>query len=58
MICSEWNNDAKLREITNIFLATGYPEVIIKTNIRLIISMFNEIKTSGPPKCHLYMRLF
>lgn len=40
-ICSECKVDAELREITNILLANGYPEGLIKTNIRLTISKFN-----------------
>lgn len=57
MMCSECKFDAELREITNIFLINGYPEGIMKTNIRLKISKINEIKTLGRPKCHVYMRL-
>lgn len=38
-----------------IFLANGYPEGVIKTNIRLKIS--NEIKIFSLPTCPVYMRL-
>lgn len=54
--CSKLKPDAKLMKIT-IFFDRGHPKSVIQTNIRLIISKFNEIKTLGSTKCHVYVRL-
>lgn len=57
VICSECKLDAQLKQITNIFLANGYPESVMLRSIRLKICKYNRIKIFSPPKCPLYFKL-
>lgn len=57
MLCSKCKLDAELKQINTIFLAHGHPESVIKTNIKLKISKFNETKTFRPRKCLVYIKL-
>ena len=57
MICSKNRIDVKIKKITDIFLRNGCPDNIISTSIGSTISKFNSIKSIGPSKCLVYMKV-
>ena len=40
-----------------VILANGYSESVILSNIKCTICKFHNIKTFGPPKCSVYIRI-
>ena len=57
-ICSECKIDNELRAIRDIFIDYRYPEDVIDSNIKYMVTKFRDTnKVFGPLKCPVYFRL-
>ena len=56
-ICSNSRINAETKKVTDIFRRNGYPDNVILSSIRSTISKFNSIKSFGPSKCPVYVKL-
>ena len=56
-ICSSSNLSAELQKIRRIFEENGYPSSIVNDQIHRKMSQFNTVKTFGPLKKPMYLRL-
>ena len=56
--CCECKIDNELRAIRDIFIDNGYPEDVIDSNIKYMVTKFRDTnKVFGPLKCPVYFRL-
>ena len=57
-ICSEFKIDNELRAIRDIFIDNVYPEDVIDSNIKYMVTKFKDTnKVFDPLKCPVYFRL-
>ena len=57
VICSKAKLNEELQFIKSIFEDNGYPESLVKSVINRKINQFNSIKTFGPKRCPVYLKL-
>ena len=57
MICTKSKLKKEIKQVKNILLDNGYPELIIDSSISKKIAQFFMPKRFGPEKCPIYLRV-